>query len=83
MGGVACGSVRRFPALRQHIECQRVTVGVLIAFQYCHWSQHVPDAIIVEDVTLTRFAHREAIHFVLLIVGYDDHRERRSGQVDA
>jgi hypothetical protein len=32
----------------------------------------VPDAIIVEDVTLTRFAHRETIHFLLVIVGYDD-----------
>jgi collagenase-like PrtC family protease len=27
----------------------------------------MPDAIIVEDVTLTRFAHREAIHFPLVI----------------
>ena len=61
-----------FPALWQHIECQRVTVGVLIAFQYGQWRQHMPDAIIVEDVTLTRFAHREAIHFLLVIVGYDD-----------
>jgi hypothetical protein len=32
----------------------------------------VPDTIIVEDVTLTRFAHREAIQFVFVIVGYDD-----------
>ena len=32
----------------------------------------MPDAIIVEDVTLTRFAHREAIQFVFVIVGYDD-----------
>jgi hypothetical protein len=32
----------------------------------------MPNAIIVEDVTLTQFAHREAIHFVFLIVGYDD-----------
>jgi hypothetical protein len=32
----------------------------------------MPDAIIVEDVTLTRFAHREAIHFLFVIVGYDD-----------
>jgi hypothetical protein len=29
----------------------------------------MPDAIIVEDVTLSRFAHREAIHFLLVIVG--------------
>lgn len=27
----------------------------------------MPEAIIVEDVTLTRFAHREAIHFLLVI----------------
>jgi hypothetical protein len=66
------GSLHGFPALWQHIECQRVTVGVLIAFQYGHWRQHMPDAIIVEDVTLTRFAHREAIHFLLVIVGHDD-----------
>src|SRR5438105_15623172 len=65
-------SLHWFPALWQHIECQRVTVGVLIAFQYCHWRQHMPDTVIVEDVTLTAFAHREAIHFVLAIVGYDD-----------
>ncbi len=32
----------------------------------------MPDAVIVEDVTLTRFAHREAIYFVFVIVGYDD-----------
>ena len=32
----------------------------------------MPDAVIVEDVTLTRFAHREAIHFVFVIVGDDD-----------
>jgi hypothetical protein len=32
----------------------------------------MPDAIIVEDVTLTRFAHREAVHFLLVMVGYDD-----------
>ena len=32
----------------------------------------MPDTIIVEDVTLTRFAQREAIHFLLVIVGYDD-----------
>jgi hypothetical protein len=32
----------------------------------------MPDAIIVEDVTLTRFAHREAIHFLVVIVGCDD-----------
>jgi hypothetical protein len=32
----------------------------------------VPDAVIVKDVTLTAFAHREAIHFVFVIVGYDD-----------
>jgi hypothetical protein len=32
----------------------------------------MPDAIIVEDVTLTRFAHREPIHFMLIIVGYND-----------
>ena len=61
-----------FPALGQHIECQGVTVGILIAVQHCHWSQHMPDAVIVEDVTLTRFAHREAIYFVFVIVGYDD-----------
>ena len=30
-------SLHGFPALWQHIECQRVTVGVLIAFQYGHW----------------------------------------------
>jgi|SRR5579863_2936525 hypothetical protein len=65
-------SLYGFPTLWQHIECQRVTVGVLIAFQYGNWRQHMPDAIIVEDVTLTRFAHREAIHFLLVIVGYDD-----------
>jgi len=65
-------SLHGFPALWQHIECQRVTVGVLIAFQDGHWRQHMPDAIIVEDVTLTRFAHCEAIHFLLVIVGYDD-----------
>ena len=29
-------SFHGFPALWQHIECQRVTVGVLIAFQYGH-----------------------------------------------
>jgi hypothetical protein len=32
----------------------------------------MPDAIVVEDVTLTRFAHREAIDLVFIIVGYDD-----------
>jgi hypothetical protein len=32
----------------------------------------MPDAIIIEDVTLTRFAHGEAIHFPLVIVGDDD-----------
>jgi hypothetical protein len=37
----------------------------LIAFQYGNWRQHMPDAIIVEDVTLTRFAHREAIHMTV------------------
>src|SRR5579863_2684650 len=64
-------SRRGFPALWQHIEGQRVAVGVLIAFQYCHWRQHVPDATVVEDVALTRFAHCEAIQFVFVIVGYD------------
>ena len=49
-----------------------MTVGVLIAFQYCHRRQHMPDAIIVEDVTLACFAHGEAIYFVFVIVGYDD-----------
>jgi hypothetical protein len=68
-----CGeSLHWFPTLWQHIECQRVTVGVLIAFQHCHWRQHVPDAIVIEDITLTAFAHREAIHFVFVIVGDDD-----------
>jgi hypothetical protein len=65
-------SLHWFPTLWQHIECQRVTVGVLIAFQYCHWRQHVPDAVIIEDVTLTAFAHSEAIHFVFIIVSDDD-----------
>jgi hypothetical protein len=32
----------------------------------------MPDAIVVEDVTLTRFAHREAVHFLFVVVGYDD-----------
>jgi hypothetical protein len=32
----------------------------------------MPDAIIVEDITLARFAHREAVHFFFIIVGYDD-----------
>jgi hypothetical protein len=32
----------------------------------------MPDAIIVEDVTLARFPHGEAIHLVFVIVGYDD-----------
>jgi hypothetical protein len=68
----ARGSLHWFPALWQHIECQSVTVGVLIAFRHCHWRQHVPDTVIIEDVTLTAFAHREAIHFVFVIVGYDD-----------
>jgi len=30
-------SLHGFPTLRQHIECQCVTVGVLVAFQYGHW----------------------------------------------
>ena len=34
-------SLHGFPALWQHIECQRLTVGVLIAFQYGHWRQHM------------------------------------------
>jgi hypothetical protein len=34
--------------------------------------QHVPDTVIVEDVALTAFAHRKAIHFVFVVVGYDD-----------
>jgi hypothetical protein len=66
------GSFRGFPSLGQHIESQCVAVCVLIAFQYCHGRQHMPDAIVVEDVTLTRFAHREAIDLVFIIVGYDD-----------
>src|ERR1700747_2062297 len=61
-----------FPALWQHIERQRVTVGILITFQDCDRRQHVPDTVIVEDVTLTAFAHCEAIHFVFVIIGYDD-----------
>src|ERR1017187_5246230 len=65
-------SLHGFPALWQHIECQRVTVGILIAFQYCHWRQHMPDTVIIEDVTFTAFAHGEAIYFILVIVGYDD-----------
>jgi hypothetical protein len=65
-------SLHWFPALRKHIESQRVTVGVLIAFPHCYWRQHVPDAVIVKDVTLTAFAHRKAIHFVSVIVSYDD-----------
>jgi hypothetical protein len=32
----------------------------------------MPDAIIVEDVTLARFAHYKAIQFAFVIVGYDD-----------
>jgi hypothetical protein len=32
----------------------------------------MPDAVIVEDVTLARLAHGEAIHFVFVVVGYDD-----------
>jgi hypothetical protein len=32
----------------------------------------MPHALIVEDVTLTRFAHREAIYLVFLIVSYSD-----------
>jgi hypothetical protein len=43
----------------------------LVAFQYFHWRQHVPDPIIVEDVTLTRLAQGEAFQFVFVIVGYD------------
>ena len=30
-------SLYGFPALWEHIECQRVAVGVLIAFQHGHW----------------------------------------------
>ena len=30
------------------------------------------DALIVEDVTLTRFVHGEAIQFVFVVVGDDD-----------
>ena len=68
-----CGeSLHWFAALRKHIESQRVTVGIFIAFPHRYWRQHMPDAVIVEDVTLTAVAHREAIHFVFAIVGYDD-----------
>jgi hypothetical protein len=66
------GSLCWFPALWQHIESQRVTVGILIAFPHCYWRQHVPDTVIIEDVTLAAFAHREAIHLVFVIVRYDD-----------
>src|ERR1700741_3306120 len=65
-------SLHWFPALRQHVECQRVTVGILIAFPHCYWRQHVPDTVIIEDVTLTAFAHRKALHLVFVIVRYDD-----------
>src|SRR5580700_2181767 len=71
-GRAGAKSFRGFPALRQHIECQRVTVGILIAFQYRQRRQHMPDAIIVEDVTLAGFAHGEAIYFVFVVVGDDD-----------
>src|SRR5580698_8064032 len=64
-------SLRRFPTLGQHVECQRVTVGVLIAFQHPHRRQHVPDAVIIEDIRFTRLAHREAIQFPFVIVGDD------------
>jgi hypothetical protein len=70
--GQSSESFRGFPAFWQHIECQRVTVGELIAFHYSERRQHMPDAIIVEDVTLAGFAHDEAIHFVFVIVGDDD-----------
>src|ERR1700722_4171294 len=82
--GIACASPQIFavakspeslhglPALRQHIERQRVTVGELIAIEYCHRRQHMPDAVIVENVTLTHLAHREAIDFVFVIVS-DNH----------
>jgi hypothetical protein len=32
----------------------------------------MPDTVIVKDVAFTAFAHREAIHFVFVVVGYDD-----------
>ncbi len=32
----------------------------------------MPDAIIVEDIALTRFPHRKAVHFLFVIVGDDD-----------
>jgi len=59
----------RLPALGQHIECSGVAVGELIAFHYHHWRQHMPDAVIIEDVTLATFAHGEAVQFAFVIIG--------------
>ena len=34
----------------------------------------MPDVVIVEDVTLSRFVHGKGIDLVFVVVGYDDFR---------
>jgi phosphoribosyl 1,2-cyclic phosphodiesterase len=60
------------PTLRQHVERQRVTIGILISFPHRNRRQHMPDTIIVENVALTGFTHDEAIYLMFVIVGDDD-----------
>src|ERR1700688_1037459 len=60
----------RLPTVWQQVEGDRVAICELIAFQCHNRSQHVPNAVIVEDVTLTRLTHGKATHLALVIVGY-------------
>ena len=43
---------RRFPTVRQQVERDRVAICKLIGRQCLHGSKHVPDSVIVEDITL-------------------------------
>src|SRR5579864_7945893 len=65
-------SPRRLPTLGQHVKSQRVAIGKLIPFHDSHRRQHMPDAIVIEDIALSAFVHGEAIEFVFVIVS-DDH----------
>src|SRR5579863_5379300 len=65
------GLAHRFPTVWQQVERDRVAICEPIDFQCLNRSKHVPDAFIVEDITLARLTHVEATQFAPVIVGYD------------
>jgi hypothetical protein len=62
---------RRLPTVWQYVERDRIAVRELIGFHCLNRSKHVPDPVIVEDITLARLTHVKATQFALVIVGYN------------